>query len=57
MRSSGAPTRQDEATPLREFDWSDGVVGMGFFPSEVALPPDWTWTGRRDPPGPAPRVP
>lgn len=40
-----APDRRDEATPLRDFEWSDGIVGMGYFPDEVALPAEWTWTG------------
>jgi hypothetical protein len=50
-----APDRRDEATPLREFEWSDGIVGMGFFPHEVALPAEWTWTDAD--PAPATRRP
>ena len=37
--------RYDEATPLREFEWSESIVGMGFFPQEVDLPAEWTWSG------------
>lgn len=35
---------QRDSTPLSEFDWSDGIIGIGFLPDEVALPADWTWT-------------
>jgi hypothetical protein len=31
--------------PLAEFEWSDEIVGIGFFPDEVLLPPDWPATG------------
>jgi hypothetical protein len=34
---------RDDDTPLAEFHWSDGVVGMGYFPDEVGLPRSWTW--------------
>lgn len=54
MRPIRTTPRQDEATPLREFEWNDDIVGIGFFPSEVALPEDWSWP---DPPRTAPRVP
>ena len=47
--------RHDEATPLREFEWSDGIVGMGYFPDEVALPAEWTWTGEDVVPAAPPR--
>jgi hypothetical protein len=33
----------EDGTPLREFAWSDRVVGIGYFPEEVALPSGWTW--------------
>ena len=33
--------------PLEDFSWSDGVVGMGFFPDEVGLPPGWSWASRQ----------
>jgi hypothetical protein len=33
--------------PLADFPWSDGVVGMGFFPDEVGLPPGWSWAARQ----------
>ncbi|MGH2944377.1 MAG: hypothetical protein ACRDLN_16575 [Solirubrobacteraceae bacterium] len=36
--------RAEDGTPLAEFPWSDGVVGMGFFPEEVRLPSGWTWS-------------
>lgn len=45
MPSAGVPEPHDETTPLTEFEWSDGIVGMGFFPYEVGLPAEWTWTG------------
>jgi hypothetical protein len=35
--------RHDEAAPLRDFEWSESIVGMGFFPQEVDLPAEWTW--------------
>ena len=35
-----------EAMPLAAFPWSDAIVGMGFFPHEVALPPGWRWRPR-----------
>jgi hypothetical protein len=28
---------------LADFAWSDRIVGLGFFPHELALPPDWRW--------------
>jgi hypothetical protein len=49
--------RHDEATPLREFEWSESIVGMGFFPQEVDLPAEWTWSGTDNAPGTAPRRP
>jgi hypothetical protein len=36
-----------EGTPLADFPWSDDIVGMGFFPDEVALPAGWSWSSRR----------
>jgi len=39
----------DSSTPLAHFPWSDGIVGMGYFPHEVDLPAEWQWstaTGR-----------
>jgi hypothetical protein len=37
------PTAHDRAdsVPLAEFEWNDEIVGIGFFPDEVLLPPDW----------------
>ena len=44
-QGDGTPVApQGDGTPLAEFAWSDRVVGMGYFPDEVVLPPDWTWT-------------
>ena len=40
-------TVADGATPLAEFPWSDGVVGLGFIPSELGLPVDWRWSSNR----------
>lgn len=38
------PVASAEAgTPLADFPWHDSVVGMGYFPEEVALPSGWTW--------------
>ena len=37
--------RHDKAAPLRDFEWSESIVGMGFFPQEVDLPAGWTWSG------------
>jgi hypothetical protein len=31
----------EPGTPLAEFPWSDSIVGMGYFPHEVALPNGW----------------
>ena len=31
------------ATSLDESPCSDGVIGMGYFPEELALPSGWTW--------------
>lgn len=42
-----APGDGGDDTPLADFPWSDGVVGMGFFPDEVALPPGWSWASSR----------
>jgi hypothetical protein len=36
-----------EGTPLSQFEWNDEIVGMGFFPDEVALPVGWRWTADR----------
>jgi hypothetical protein len=41
-RESGPRECADEM-PLAAFPWSDAIVGMGFFPHEVALPPGWRW--------------
>ena len=49
--------RHDEATPLREFEWSESIVGMGFFPHEVDLPAEWTWSQDDVAPGAPPRRP
>lgn len=35
-----------EEMPLAAFAWSDAIVGMGFFPHEVALAPGWRWGPR-----------
>ena len=40
-----AGTRTD--TPLADFTWSDSIVGIGFFPDEVGLPADWSWSSGR----------
>jgi hypothetical protein len=32
-----------EGLPLADFPWSDGVVGIGYFPEEVGLPRTWSW--------------
>jgi hypothetical protein len=37
-------TSAAEEIPLAELPWSDGVLGMGFFPDEVELPLDWAWS-------------
>jgi hypothetical protein len=37
----------EQGTPLAEFPWSDDVVGMGFFPHELALPAGWRWEAPR----------
>jgi hypothetical protein len=46
-------TLAPDTTPLNEFEWSDSVIGIGFLPEEVGLPPDWSWrqvrTTRRPP--------
>ena len=34
----------DDAASLADFQWSDGVVGIGYFPDEVALPEEWRWS-------------
>jgi hypothetical protein len=34
----------DDGTPVAEFPWSDGVVGMGYFPEETGLPSGWSWS-------------
>jgi hypothetical protein len=36
----------DEALPLADLAWSDGVIGMGFLPHEIGLPRRWTWSGQ-----------
>lgn len=36
-----------DALPLDDFAWSDDIVGMGFFPDEVALPAGWSWETER----------
>jgi hypothetical protein len=33
----------EDGMPLEDFPWSDGVVGMGYFPAEVTLPSSWSW--------------
>jgi len=33
----------EQGTPLADFPWTNAIVGMGFFPREVALPADWRW--------------
>jgi hypothetical protein len=40
------PRGRAEEMPLAAFPWSDAIVGMGFFPHEVALPPGWRWGQR-----------
>ncbi|MDX6683539.1 MAG: hypothetical protein QOG94_3578 [Solirubrobacteraceae bacterium] len=37
------PTGEAEME-LADFAWSDRIVGLGFFPHELALPRDWRWT-------------
>jgi hypothetical protein len=34
----------EPGTPVAELPWIDAVVGMGYFPHEVALPADWRWS-------------
>jgi hypothetical protein len=43
QREPAVSPRNDDDVPLDAFAWSRGIVGMGFFPSEVLLPPEWTW--------------
>jgi hypothetical protein len=40
-------TPGEQGTPLAEFPWSDSIVGIGFFPQEVALPDGWRPERRR----------
>jgi hypothetical protein len=42
-------TGNGDDLPLVDFAWSDGVVGMGFFPHEVGLPPGWSWASSHPP--------
>jgi len=43
-RAARDVARTHDDTPLAEFPWSDRIVGIGFFPDEVGLPADWSWT-------------
>lgn len=39
------PRSGDEHTDtITRFEWSDSIVGMGYFPSEVSLHPEWRWS-------------
>ena len=43
-RPAAHSKRADEAASLVELPWSDGIVGIGYFPDEVALPEEWRWS-------------
>ena len=36
----------NDAVALAELPWSDRVVGLGFFPDEIGLGAEWTWSAQ-----------
>jgi hypothetical protein len=43
----GSVDQTEKGTPSPEIPWSDLVVGIGYFPAELGLPPGWTWEANK----------